>query len=87
MSQTVITSAFRTQSWILKDMTPHIPENVNASQTLQISLTRMCFMCLSVQEYEISSDFNSKFGREADFSDDLPANFYRESGVKSDPSR
>ena len=43
-------------------------------------------MCLSVREYEISSDFNSKFGREADFSDDLPANFYRESGVKSDPS-
>ena len=44
-------------------------------------------MCLSVQEYEISSYFNSKFGREADFSDDLPANFYQESGVKSDPSR
>ena len=35
--------SFRTQSWILKDMSPHIPKNVNASPTLQISMTRMCF--------------------------------------------
>ena len=37
--------------------------------------------------FEISSDFNSKLGQKDDFLDDLPANFYQEFGVKSDPSR
>ena len=38
----------------------------------------MTKMWWSVWEYEISSDFISIFGREPDFSDDLPAKFLPE---------
>ena len=44
-------------------------------------------MCLSVREYEISSDFDPKFGREADPSQESSSELYRESGIEPDPRR
>ena len=44
-------------------------------------------MCLSVREYEILSDFDPKFGREADPSQKSSSELIRESGIKPDLRR